>query len=224
MTESRTSVESAAKGDLGFVHRYETGASNDTLLLLHGTGGDEHDLVPLGRQLAPKANLLSPRGQILENGMPRFFRRLSIGVFDEEDLIRRAGELAAFVRAASERYQFDAGKVRALGYSNGANMAAALLLLDGPLLAGAALLRAILPLEPPRLPDLSHKPVLITAGRHDAYAAHDRVEALADHLTRAGASVDLRWSDADHSLMPSDFKAVADWISKWHTAPPAGVK
>lgn len=215
MTNGGATTKSGAKDDLGFIHRYETGTSGDTLLLLHGTGGDEEDLVPLGKQLAPRANLLSPRGQVLEQGMPRFFRRLSVGVFDEVDLIRRAGELGEFVRTAAEHYGFDPARVRALGYSNGANMAAALLLLDGPLLAGAALLRAILPLTPPRLPDLSKKQVLIAAGRRDPYAEHDRVEALADRLTRAGAAVDLRWSDADHSLMPSDFKALADWIAKW---------
>lgn len=204
---------SAATGDLGFTHRFDAGSSADTLLLLHGTGGDEQDLIPLGRQLAPLANLLSPRGQILENGMPRFFRRLAVGVFDEADLVRRAEELGKFVRAAALHYGFDPARVGALGYSNGANMAAALLLLDGPLLAGAALLRAVLPLEPPQLPDLSKKQVMIAAGRHDPYAPAERVEALADRLKRAGAAVDLRWSEADHSLMPSDFKAVADWLA-----------
>lgn len=223
MTSARPATPQDA-ADLGFIHRFEAGTSGETLLLLHGTGGDEQDLVPLGKQLAPQANLLSPRGQILENGMPRFFRRLAVGVFDEADLVRRAGELAAFVRAAGERYRFDSGRVRALGYSNGANMAAALLLLDGPLLAGAALLRAVLPLEPPQLPDLSKKPVMIAAGRRDPYAEHERVEALAARLTQAGAAVDLRWSEADHSLMPSDFKAVAEWISTWRPGPPAGPK
>lgn len=209
-----TTTESSAKGTLGFAHRFEPGPGADTLLLLHGTGGDEHDLIPLGRQLAPQANLLSPRGQVLENGMPRFFRRLEVGVFDEADLVRRAKELGEFVRAAAIHYKFDSARVGALGYSNGANMAAALLLLDGPLLAGAALLRAVLPLEPPQLPDLSQKQVVIAAGRQDPYAPAERVEALADRLTRAGAAVDLRWSEADHSLMPSDFKAIADWLAK----------
>ncbi len=212
MTGSATT--GSAKGDLGFIHRFEPGTGADTLLLLHGTGGDEHDLIPLGRQLAPQSNLLSPRGQTLENGMPRFFRRLEVGVFDEADLMRRAQELGQFVRAAATHYKFDPTRVSALGYSNGANMAGALLLLDGPLLAGAALLRAVLPLEPPQLPDLSNKQVVIAAGRQDPYAPAERVEALADRLTRAGAAVDLRWAEADHSLMPSDFKAIADWLAK----------
>jgi predicted esterase len=146
--------------------------------------------------------------------MPRFFERLAVGVFNEADLKQRAGELGQFVRAASARYGFDPGRVYALGFSNGANMAAATLLLDGALLAGAALLRAILPLEPPGTPDLTGKPVLIAAGRNDPYAPHDRVEALAARLKRSGAAVDLRWTEADHSLVPSDFRALADWIAK----------
>jgi predicted esterase len=146
--------------------------------------------------------------------MPRFFRRTDVGVFDEADLVRRAGELDRFVRAAAERYGFDPSRVRAFGYSNGANMAAALLLLDGSLLAGAALLRAVLPLEPPRLPDLSGKPVLIAAGRRDPYAPIERVEALADRLTRAGAAVELRWTDGDHSLTPAEIDSVAEWVTR----------
>jgi phospholipase/carboxylesterase len=199
--------------DLGFVHRFEPGGSGETLLLLHGTGGDESDLIALGRDLAPEANLLSPRGPVLENGMPRFFRRLDIGVFDEADLIRRVGDLGRFVRAAAERYGFESARVRALGYSNGANTAAAMLLLDPSLLAGAALLRAILPLEPPRPPDLSGKPVLIAAGRRDPYAPIERVEALAERLRTAGATVDLRWSDRGHELAPEEIAATAEWVA-----------
>ncbi len=203
----------AGAADLGFIHRFEPGASGETLLLLHGTGGDESDLISLGRRLAPEANLLSPRGPVLENGMPRFFRRLDVGVFDEADLIRRVGDLGRFVRAAAERYGFDPARVRALGYSNGANTAAAILLLDPRLLAGAALLRAILPLEPPRSPDLAGKPVLVAAGRRDPYAPIERVEALAERLRRAGAAVDLRWTDGGHELAPEEIDAVAPWIA-----------
>ena len=201
--------------DLGFIHRFEPGSSGDTLLLLHGTGGDERDLIPLGRQIAPHANLLSPRGQELENGMPRFFRRVAMGVFDEANLVQRAGEMGRFVRSAAKRYRFDPARVRAFGYSNGANMAAALLLLDGPLLAGAALLRAILPLTPPQLPDLAGKPVLIAAGRRDPYAAIERVEALADRLTRSGAAVDLRWTEGGHEPEGAEIDSIAEWLAGW---------
>jgi phospholipase/carboxylesterase len=198
--------------DLGFVHRFHPGTDGRTLLLLHGTGGDERDLIPLGQQVAPTSNLLSPRGPVLENGMPRFFRRLDIGVFDEADVARRAQDLGAFVRAAAKQYDFDASRVLALGYSNGANMAAALLLLDPTLLAGAALLRAVLPLEPPRPPDLTGKRALIVAGRRDPYAAPERVEALAERLRSAGASVVLRWSDRGHELEPAEIEAAAEWL------------
>jgi len=207
-----SSARGAAPQDLGFIHRFEPGVSGETILLLHGTGGDEDDLIPVGRSVAPNANLLSPLGQVLENGMPRFFRRLDVGVFDEADLIRRAGDLGAFVRAAAKRYGFDPSRVRALGYSNGANMAAALLLLDPQLLAGGALLRAVLPLTPTRPPDLSGKPVLISAGRSDPYAAIERVEALADYLRKAGASVDLRWRNAGHELEPDELADTETWL------------
>jgi predicted esterase len=212
MTSARPATPQGAE-DLGFVHRYEKGSDGTTLLLLHGTGGDENDLIPIAKQLAPGANLLSPRGQVLEHGMPRFFERLAVGVFNEEDLRKRAADLSAFVRAAAARYGFDAGRVYAMGFSNGANMAAGLLLLDGSLLAGAALLRAIVPLEPPRMPDLTGKPVLLAAGLGDPYAPHEKVDRLAELLKKSGAVVDLRWAKADHSLVPSDFKAIVDWLN-----------
>lgn len=195
------------------VHRFEPGSSGDTLLVLHGTGGDENDLIPLAQRVAQNDNLLSPRGPVLENGMPRFFRRLDIGVFDEEDLVRRAGDLGRFVRAAADRYGFDPARVRALGYSNGANMAAALLLLDPALLSGAALLRAVLPITPPRPPLLSGKSVFIAAGRRDPYSSIERVEALATRLREAGAAVDLRWSERGHELEPVEIDQTAAWLA-----------
>jgi len=199
--------------ELGFIHRFEPGTSADTILLLHGTGGDEGDLLSIGRRVAPRANLLSPRGKVLENGMPRFFQRTAVGVFDEADLVKRTEELGQFVRAAARHYGFNPERIRALGYSNGANTAAALLLLDDSLLAGAALLRAILPIEPPRPPDLTGVPVLIAAGRRDPYSSAERVEALADRLQSAGASVDLQWSLRGHDLDPAEIDAMEEWIT-----------
>jgi phospholipase/carboxylesterase len=153
----------------GFKHRFVAGSGQEgaTLLLLHGTGGNENDLLPLGRELLPGANLLSPRGKVLEHGMPRFFRRLAEGVFDEEDLKFRTEELAGFVKEASGRYDFDPDKLFAVGFSNGANIAASLLLMRPNLLRGAVLLRPMVPFEPEALPDLSGVRIFVAAGEMD---------------------------------------------------------
>lgn len=200
--------------ELGFVHRLEPGASEATLLVLHGTGGDENDLLPLARQLAPAANLLSPRGKVLENGAPRFFRRLALGVFDLDDLKAQAADLASFVRDAAEKYGLDAGKIYALGYSNGANMAAALLLLHPEALAGGVLLRAMIPIEPETLPDLSGKRVFIAAGTQDPMIPRASVEALAQRLRQAGSEVELRWQQGGHQLYPEELLAARAWLEK----------
>ena len=202
--------------DLGFIHRYQPGASPDApvLLLLHGTGGDEHDLLPLGGMLLPGAALLSPRGQVLENGMPRFFRRLAMGVFDEEDLVRRTGELADFIAAAARHYGFDANAVTAAGFSNGANIAAALMLLRPETLRRAVLLRAMVPLSQPPRPDLSGRAAFLAAGRQDTMVPAANTEQLAGLLRDAGAAVQLHWSPSGHELTKSDVEAAADWLDK----------
>jgi len=200
--------------DLSFVHRYVPGSSKFTVLVLHGTGGNEDDLLPLARGVVPSANLLSPRGQVLEHGMPRFFRRLAMGVFDEQDLKRRAKALAAFVPEAAAAYKFDASRVYALGYSNGANIAAAVLLLHPGALAGGALLRAVLPLEPASPPSLEGKPVLIAAGADDPYSDRSRVEALSDRLAGGGANVELRWAQRGHELGADELDTVRDWFRR----------
>lgn len=199
----------------GFVHRFLPGRSDGgpTLLLLHGTGGNENDLVPLGRALAPDAALLSPRGKVLENGMPRFFRRLAEGVFDQEDLVRRTHELAGFVRWASGEYGFDPGGVLAAGYSNGANIAASLLLLHPGLLRGAILFRPMAPFEPESPPDLSGTGVFIAAGRRDPLIPPGHPERLAGILREAGAEVELRWYEAGHALGPGEVEDARSWLS-----------
>lgn len=200
---------------LDFVHRFVPGSdsSGATLLLLHGTGGDENDLLPLGRGLAPEANLLSPRGQVLEHGMPRFFRRLAEGVFDQEDLRRRTHELTDFVEAAVKEYGLDPSRLVAVGYSNGANIAASMLLLRPGVLRAAVLLRAMVPFEPERVPDLTGVPVLIAAGRMDRMIPQPNTERLAEILREAGAVVDLRWKDAGHPLTPQELEEARDWLS-----------
>ena len=197
---------------LTFVHRFEpaTVPARRPLLLLHGTGGDETDLLPLGRAVAPGAALLSPRGQVLENGMPRFFRRLSEGVFDEADLRARAADLAAFVTAARQRYGLAAPV--ALGFSNGANIAAALLLLHPDILAGAVLLRAMVPLAEPPQADLAGKPVLILSGAMDPIVPEANATRLARQLDAAGARVEHQVLPAGHGLSQADVNLAANWM------------
>ena len=199
----------------GFAHRFVPAESGDpnTLLLLHGTGGDENDLLPLGRMLSPSAALLSPRGKVLEGGMPRFFRRLAMGVFDEEDLVNRTHELAGFVEEATREYGLDAGRVFAIGFSNGANIAASLLLLHPGLLAGAVLLRAMVPFEPEKLPDLAGTPVYLAAGRADAMIPAENTERLARLLENAGADVTLDWQPGGHGIGPMEVEAAKRWIA-----------
>jgi predicted esterase len=183
-----------------------------TLLLLHGTGGTEEDLVPLGSMMAPGAALLSPRGKVLEGRMPRFFRRLAEGVFDLEDLVARTHELADFVERATTAYGLDAGRISGLGFSNGANIGASLLLLHPGLLRGAALLRPMVPLEPSPLPDLTGTAALLAAGRDDPLVAPEDTERLAALLQRAGADVTLSWSPGGHGLLPEDIETTRAWL------------
>ncbi len=205
---------------LTHVHRFvpaPTPQDAPTLLLLHGTGGDENDLLPLGQQLLPTANLLSPRGRVLERGMPRFFRRLAEGVFDQEDLRLRTGELAEFIGAAAKVYGFDANRVIAVGYSNGANIAASLLLTEPNRLAGAALLHPMVPFVPDTLPGLSVKPIFIGAGRNDPMVPAANTEQLAGLFREAGAEVELLWHSGGHSLTAQEVQAAQAWLSAGRT-------
>ena len=202
--------------DLGLVHRWveprRPGA--ETLLLLHGTGGNENDLIPVGWELAPGAGLLSPRGAVLERGMPRFFRRLAEGVFDLDDLRARTDQLAEFVSRAAQQYGFDPTRVTAVGYSNGANIAASLLLLRPGILHGAVLFRPMVPLEPDPLPRLNDVSVLISAGREDPIVSPSESERLGALLERAGAAVEMRWQEGGHALTSADLKAASAWLGR----------
>jgi predicted esterase len=199
---------------LPFVHQFLPAQADGapTLLLLHGTGGNEHDLLDLGRALAPQAALLSPRGQVLENGMPRFFRRLAEGVFDLDDLRQRTHDLADFVAAAGAAYGFDPGHVIAVGYSNGANIAANLLLLHPGLLAGAVLFHAMVPSVPEELPDLSGVPVFIGAGQRDTMIPPQQTERLALLLKQSGADVTLHWVPGGHTISRAEVSAAQEWL------------
>ncbi|HEX9170844.1 MAG TPA: alpha/beta hydrolase [Roseiarcus sp.] len=190
--------------ELGYVHRFEPGADPNLppILLLHGTGGSETDLLPLGREIAPRAALLSPRGNVLEGDMPRFFGRYREGLFDEDDVRRRATELSLFVDGARRAYGI--AQPVALGYSNGANIAAAVLLLHPETMAGAILLRATTPLAEPPTPDLSGIPVLILSGLNDPIIPRSGAEKLARTLAAAGARVERVELPAGHGLTQAD--------------------
>lgn len=196
-----------------FIHRFVPGAmaSAPTILALHGTGGDEHDLVPLARMIDGDSAILSLRGRVLENGRPRFFRRLSERVFDQDDLRAQTQALAVFLNEAAARYHFDRSRVVALGYSNGANIAASLLLTERDALAGAILLRPMVPVEPAAVPALAGVPILISAGQDDPIVPPAEPERLAAVLRAAGASVALVWQDTGHALSPLELEQVAGW-------------
>ena len=197
-----------------FIHEFVPGSSSRILLLLHGTGGNERDLIPLGRELDPNAALLSPRGKVLENGMPRFFRRLAEGVFDLEDLKYRTNELADFVTAAAQHYGFATDQLVAVGYSNGANIAASILLLRPEILHRAVLFRAMVPLIPDTLPELSSARVWIGAGDQDPIVPASETKRLAELLRRAGADVTIRFFNAGHGLTNDDVITARDWLDR----------
>ena len=181
--------------------------------MLHGTGGNEHDLVPLAERLVPGAGVLSPRGKVLERGMPRFFRRLAEGVFDIEDLKQRTQELAEFVAESAAVHRFSTEKVIAVGFSNGANIAGALLLLRPDVLGGAILFRAMVPLTPATLPQIEQAPVLISNGRVDPLVSAEETEHLAALLRSAGAEVTVAWQAAGHELTESDITTAREWLA-----------
>jgi predicted esterase len=205
---------------LGFIHRFipsdrkepKSRTSFATILLLHGTGGNEEDLISLGHEIAPGAALLSPRGKVLENGLPRFFRRLSEGVFDIEDLKFRTNELADFVEESSKVYGFDLQRLVAIGYSNGANIAASGLLLRPDFLSYAILFRPMVPLIPEVLPNLGSKHILISAGLHDPIVPSQDTKNLLNLLKKAGAETSINWQNSGHELSLEEIKKAKDWL------------
>jgi phospholipase/carboxylesterase len=208
------------KNQLGFVHKFIPSESSSkdknslTLLLLHGTGGDETDLIPMAKMLEiTNASILSPRGKVIENGMPRYFRRLAEGIFDIEDLKFRTNELADFVQNASKTYALDLNRIVAIGYSNGANIAASVLLLRPEILSNAILFRPMIPLVPNTLPNLSSKRVLISAGLHDPIVANYQTKDLFDLLEKVGAKASIQWQNSGHELTKRDMVAARKWLS-----------
>src|ERR687888_569586 len=213
------------KTHLSFIHRFippKNGRNEEraiqgkaftTFLLLHGTGGNEQDLIPLAYDLDKRAAILSPRGKVLENGVvPRFFRRLAEGVFDLEDLKFRTNELADFVNDASKTYDFDLQHVIAVGYSNGANIASSMLLLHPEILSSAILFRAMVPLVPQVLPDLTNKHIFMSSGLHDPIISKQNAESLFDLFKKAGAKVSLYWQNSSHELVMEEVKKAKEWL------------
>ncbi len=203
--------------DLGFIHRYipPSCESARVLLLLHGTGGNENDMLSLGRELDPNAAVLSPRGQILENGAPRFFRRLAEGIFDEEDVVRRANELADFISAAANEYKIDRDQLVAVGYSNGANIASAMMLLRPESLPDAILLRGMIVLSNPPHANLDGKRVLISAGESDPIIPAENGKRLAAFLRERGADATFETQKAGHGLVRGDLVVAKDWLARF---------
>ncbi len=211
-TEKRSS-----SSELGFIHQFipaSTRPDQVTLLLLHGTGGNEQDLIPLGRELYPRAAIPSPRGKVLESGMPRFFRRLAEGVFDIEDLKFRTHELADFVRKASKVYKFDLRYIISIGYSNGANIASSLLLIRPEIITSAVLFRAMVPFVPEEVPNLTGKNIFIGAGQYDPIVPREQTETLAGLFKKAGANVVVHIQEnSGHELGYDEISAAKDWLS-----------
>ena len=197
-----------------FIHQFVQGTSPLTILALHGTGGDENDLLPIARAVAPGASVLSPRGKAEENGAFRFFARRAPGMFDQDEVLTRAGELAEWVEGAARQYGLDASRVFALGYSNGANIANAVMMLHPGVLAGAVLLRPMRVIRPEPLPELGNAPVLIVSGKEDGMMPGGEGEALGRLLAEAGAAVDFALQDAGHELTPQDFSLAKRWLAE----------
>jgi phospholipase/carboxylesterase len=194
-------------------HVWRDGAGGPPLLLLHGTGGDEHDLLPLADRLSPTSPLLSPRGEVLEHGMPRFFRRMAEGVFDEDDLRRRTDELADFVAAAADEHQVAPGSFIAVGFSNGANIASSLLMRRPEVLSGAVLLAAMVPYaDPPEGADLSRHRVVVSNGRQDPMATPDQTRVLAGQLRALGAEVHELPFDGGHTIHPAQLPRIRELL------------
>ena len=200
--------------DLGFIHRFVPAEeSADTLLVLHGTGGNENDLIGIGQAIAPGAALLSPRGNVLENGAPRFFRRIAEGVFDPKEVRSRAEELARFIRAAAITYRLDPSRIFALGYSNGANIASTVMLIEPGVIQGSVLLRPMVVYEPSEKRDLSGSSVFISAGRMDPIVPTTSIEQLAEMFRSANADVTLKWQISGHNLVPGEVREAVDWFA-----------
>jgi phospholipase/carboxylesterase len=196
-----------------FIYRFIPGSSDRILLLLHGTGGNENDLLPLGRAIDENASLLSPRGKVFENGAPRFFRRLAEGVFDEKDVVARARELANFISVTAKKHNFEENALVAVGYSNGANIASAMMLLGLVRIPRAILFRPMVPLSKPPNFSLENCAVLVSGGRFDPIATPEQIDAVAELFRDRGAEVEVRRQESGHEMTNADVETARDWLA-----------
>jgi phospholipase/carboxylesterase/glyoxalase family protein len=207
--------------DMGFIYQFVPGAEGGdgvSLLLLHGTGGDDSSLIPLAGPIAPGAAILSPRGRVSENGMPRFFRRLAEGVFDLDDLRVQTAGLARFIESTAQKYSLQPDRIIAVGYSNGANIASSVMLSRPELLRAAVLFRPMVPFVPQSTPDLSGVKMLVGAGRRDPIVSQVETGRLVNIFEAAGARVTVHWHRGGHELSEDDVEAAASWASEWRAA------
>ena len=198
--------------ELGFVYNYIPGSSGTTLLLLHGTGGNEDDLLTVGQMLDQKASVIAPRGKVLEYGMSRYFRRVAPGVFDIEDLKFRTNELAQFIELVCTKHGVDTHTIVAVGYSNGANIAASLILLKPHLLKRSMLFRAMLPVVPEKIPELKGTSVFVSGGKYDEMIPEKGTLELRDILLKSGANVKMNWEESNHSLTSDEMGKAREWL------------
>ncbi len=210
MSASANDVTTAELRGFSYVH--VPGSKEQSLFLLHGTGADEYDLLGLGSHLAPDASIISARGRSPEGSVNRWFARFGPGVLDEEDIVKRAAELSEFVPAAAQAHEVNPSGIWAVGFSNGANMAAAMLLLHPDIFAGAVLLRPMLPLEPEAMPELTRKPVYVASGTRDTMIPRASTDRLLELLESSGADVTVRWQEAGHGLGPDELPPIVEWL------------
>lgn len=196
-----------------FIHIYNEPLMGNTtiFLLLHGTGGDENDLIQLAKMIDPQAGILSLRGNIDENGMNRFFERKAMGVLDEESLKKETVKLYDFLNAAASEYHFKKEQLVVLGYSNGANIASSLLFHYKDAFNQGMLLHPMVPLRTVELPDLSRQRLFIGAGENDPICPPEETEELEQMLSKTGASITMYWGKDGHSLSQNELNAASMW-------------
>jgi phospholipase/carboxylesterase len=195
-------------------HIYQKGTKEVTFLMLHGTGGNEYDLLPIAKHIDSEANVLSVRGNVMEYGMPRFFKRLAMGVFDVESLIEETHNLYEFIQDSAKQYGFDPKKVIAIGYSNGANIASSILMHYKKAFSKAILFHPMVPLRNIELPDMSEVEIFVGAGKNDHMMPEHEVHELIKIFESRNAHVDLFWSDNGHQLTKEEIEAAKQWYSK----------